>query len=127
MLEPTSPDSSQNFECSLTLLQQIVHELEEGNLGLEASLARFEEGVRLYRVCHQILEQAEQKIEVLTGFDANGNAQVEPFDASATFDGSDRQSAKPGRRRAASPRTDPPASEKAPPARPEERDGQRLF
>ena len=35
-------ETPQTFECSLALLQQIVHELEEGNLGLEPSLSRFD-------------------------------------------------------------------------------------
>lgn len=101
MPDPVPDQSPQNFEGSLALLQQIVHALEDGSLGLESSLARFEEGIRLLRTCHQILEQAEQKIEILTGLDAAGNPRLETFDATATFDGSDARSTKPGRRRAA--------------------------
>ena len=59
---------SESFEESLAELQSIVSELEDGSLGLEASLARFERGVGLLRACHVILESAEQKIETLTRF-----------------------------------------------------------
>jgi len=73
------------FEESLAELQQIVADLEEGALGLEESMRRFERGVALLRRCFQTLEEAEQKIEVLTGISANGEAQTAPFDASATI------------------------------------------
>jgi len=66
--EPQSP-GEESFEDSLTELQSIVSELEDGSLGLEASLARFERGVGLLRKCHVILDSAEQKIETLTRFD----------------------------------------------------------
>ncbi len=115
----------QNFECSLALLQQIVHELEDGSLGLEASLARFEEGVRLLRSCHQILEQAEQRIEILTGVDTAGNPRLEPFDATATFDRSDARPAKPGRRRAGAKNDSPTPGQATAAEFPE--DDQRLF
>lgn len=65
--EPQSA-TAESFEESLTELQFIVCELEDGSLGLEASLARFERGVGLLRACHVILESAEQKIETLTRF-----------------------------------------------------------
>lgn len=54
-----------SFEESLNELQMIVAELEEGSLGLEAALSRFERGVGLLRKCHRSLEAAEKKIEVL--------------------------------------------------------------
>jgi exodeoxyribonuclease VII small subunit len=124
------------FEAALEQLQTIVHELEEGELGLEASLARFEEGVRLLRTCYVILEQAEQKIEILTGADAAGNPVTAPFDATATFDAPDKPARKPARRRAAPRHEEAGPPEVAPaPAAPspveeveeEETDGQRLF
>ena len=48
--------TAESFEESLTELQSIVSELEDGSLGLEASLARFERGVGLLRACHVILD-----------------------------------------------------------------------
>lgn len=95
--------SPATFETALAQLQQIVSELEDGALGLEPSLARFEQGVQLLRNCYQILEQAEQKIELLTGFDAQGNPLTTSFDAAATFDAADPAAKKPTRRRTAKP------------------------
>lgn len=113
MSEPTNESATPTFEGALTQLQQIVHDLEEGDLGLEPSLARFEEGIRLLRSCYQILEQAEQKIEILTGQDSAGNPVTAPFDATATFAGTDKPAKKPGRRRT-STKTDSPAAEPSP-------------
>jgi len=85
-----------NFESSLTELQQIVTNLENGTTGLEQSLADFERGVKLLRSCYRILEDAEQKIELLIGMNEAGTAVTEPFDATATYD---QQEQKVGRRR----------------------------
>src|SRR5262245_24358749 len=65
-------NDSPNFESSLAELQQIVAQLEGGTLGLDESLAEFERGVKLLRTCYQMLETAEQKIELLVGFNEKG-------------------------------------------------------
>jgi len=78
--------SDPSFEQALTDLQQIVEGLESGELGLEEALAQFEQGIGLVKTCHDVLKQAEQRIELLTGQDAAGNPVTEPFDASATID-----------------------------------------
>ncbi|HEY4259598.1 MAG TPA: exodeoxyribonuclease VII small subunit, partial [Schlesneria sp.] len=52
------PESTASFEESLGELQMIVSELEDGEIGLETSLARFERGIRLLRTCYSILEAA---------------------------------------------------------------------
>jgi exodeoxyribonuclease VII small subunit len=83
------PEKSPSFEDAMTDLQQIVSDLEDNSLGLEASLAQFERGIGLLRKCHQILEQAEQKIEVLVSFKTNGDATTAPFDAIPTAGNSD--------------------------------------
>jgi exodeoxyribonuclease VII small subunit len=71
------------FEDALLRLDAIVHELEDGDLGLELSLARYEEGVKHLKACYQALEQAERRVELLTGVDADGNPVGQPFDAEA--------------------------------------------
>jgi exodeoxyribonuclease VII small subunit len=86
-----------SFEQALTTLEQIVHDLEEGRLGLAESLARYEEGVKLLRQCHGLLEQAERRIELVTGADAAGNPVTVPFDDQATFAGPEEET--PGSRR----------------------------
>ena len=68
------------FEAALARLEQIVQRLEKGELALEESLALYEEGVSLSRVCHAKLEEAEGKIELLLK-DARGNLVSTPFKA----------------------------------------------
>ena len=73
----------QGFEQSLEKLERIVHDLEEGGLGLGDALARYEEGVKHLRRCYQALQQAERRIEVLAAIDDQGNAVTRPFDEDA--------------------------------------------
>jgi exodeoxyribonuclease VII small subunit len=54
-----------NFETQLASLEQIVRELERGELPLEESLRLFEDGVRLARECQERLNKAERRIEIL--------------------------------------------------------------
>ena len=77
------------FEQAMSELQQIVNDLEDNSLGLEASLAQFERGIGLLRNCHSFLEQAEQKFEILVNFKANGEPTTAPFDATPTAGTSD--------------------------------------
>lgn len=58
-------ESQKTFEESLAELEQIVHQLENGELSLEDSLKLFEDGVRLSRECQEKLAQAERRIEIL--------------------------------------------------------------
>lgn len=53
------------FEEALAELEQLVEQLERGDLSLEESLARFERGVGLARECRDSLAAAEQKIQIL--------------------------------------------------------------
>lgn len=54
-----------DFESSLSRLEQIVRELERGEMPLEKSLRLFEEGVGLSRDCQERLNEAERRVEVL--------------------------------------------------------------
>jgi exodeoxyribonuclease VII small subunit len=69
-----------NFETSLSSLEQIVRELERGDLALEDSLKLFEDGVRLARECQERLNQAERRIEVLMR-DSDGRPVVSGFES----------------------------------------------
>lgn len=89
-------EQPESFEAALTELTAIVGELEDGSVGLEESLARFEHGMSLLRHCHKVLNQAEQRIEQLTGFDADGNEVTAPFEATATIE---QRSDSAGRRK----------------------------
>jgi exodeoxyribonuclease VII small subunit len=69
-----------SFEHSLAELEAIVHALEDGQLGLADSLTRYEQAIKHLRHCHQLLQAAEQKIELLTGVADDGTPCTEPFD-----------------------------------------------
>ena len=79
-------DTAPDFETALSELEQIVQQLEAGSIGLEQSLARFEEGIGLLRRCYETLENAEQRIELLTGFDADGNPVTTRVELSVTVE-----------------------------------------
>jgi exodeoxyribonuclease VII small subunit len=64
-MSTTNPDPT-DFETAMAELDEIVRSLEQGDLPLEQSLALFERGVRLSRFCHDRLEGAEKRIQVLT-------------------------------------------------------------
>ena len=55
-----------DFEKSLEQLNQLIEKMETGQLSLESSLTYFEEGIALIRQCQQTLNEAEQKIQILT-------------------------------------------------------------
>jgi exodeoxyribonuclease VII small subunit len=121
--EPCNDEPS--FEAGLAELQELVRVLEEGALGLDDSIARFERGISLLRRCYQALERAEQKIELLTGFDRAGNPVTTPFDGTATLDAAN---AAPSKRQSGAGRKR--AEPKGPPevSLPEEREkGLPLF
>jgi exodeoxyribonuclease VII small subunit len=98
------------FEQALAELEQAVHDLEEGRIGLAESLARYEQGVRLLKLCHGMLESAERRIEVLLGVDAEGNPITAPFDDQPTHDAAAPTRARV-RRRTSEAKPAPPTDE----------------
>ncbi len=56
---------SLSFDAALGELEQIVQQLEQGDLPLETALKQFERGIQLARVSKQKLEQAEQQVQIL--------------------------------------------------------------
>lgn len=58
--------SKKNFETSLEKLENIVTEIESGNLSLDENIKKFEEGIKLYKSCKDLLSQAEKKITLLS-------------------------------------------------------------
>ncbi len=68
-----------DFEKKLKRLEEIVKEMEDGQTPLEKSLTLFEEGVKLSRECNSQLQEAEQKVKILMGVDANGNPLTKDF------------------------------------------------
>ena len=75
----TSRKKEKTFEEALTRLDQIVLELEEGELSLEQALEKFEEGIELSRFCTQKLTQAEEKVKKLVKT-AGGESRTEAFE-----------------------------------------------
>lgn len=71
--------SKENFEESMKKLETIVTELENGNLNLDESVKKFEEGMKIAKQCNTILESAEKKITIL--LEKDGELKEEDFDA----------------------------------------------
>ena len=61
-----------------------MRDLEDGRLGLDDALNRYERGVGLIKDCHGRLRQAEQRILLLTGVDDNGKPLLQAFQHEAT-------------------------------------------
>ncbi len=94
--QPGKSSKPPTFEASVSELQEIVGQLEDGSLALEESMRQFERGVALLRSCYQVLENAEQRIEILTSPDGDGNRQTMPIDVASTMERQEqRQSATP--------------------------------
>ena len=68
-----------NFEESMKNLENIVTELENGNLNLDESVKKFEEGMKIAKQCNTILENAEKKITIL--LEKDGEIKEENFEA----------------------------------------------
>lgn len=66
-----------NFESTLAELNQLVEQMEHGNLSLEDSLKNFERGTILAKQCQEALKNAEQKVQIL--IEKNGTATLTPF------------------------------------------------
>jgi exodeoxyribonuclease VII small subunit len=71
--------AEKKFEPALARLEEIVQELEQGDLPLEQSLKLFEEGIKLSRICNTRLEEAERKVEILLK-DKEGKLKAQPFE-----------------------------------------------
>ena len=75
--------SKKTFEQSLKQLEQIVAELESGDIPLEKALSRFEEGIKLSQACTAKLDEIERKISILLKTPSGGleETSFEPGDA----------------------------------------------
>ncbi len=68
---------SKSFEEQMEQLEEIVGELEKGDLSLEDSVKKFEEGIKISNECNKTLEEAEKKITILVN--KNGEMKEEDF------------------------------------------------
>jgi len=74
----TKKIENMNFEASLDELENIVNQLEQGELELDKALTQFERGIGLARNGQQKLQGAQQKVQLL--MDNNGDENLTPFD-----------------------------------------------
>ena len=72
-----APTKKFNLEKSLADLEELVEELESGDLPLEQAMKKFEEGIKLTRGCQSALKEAEQKVEIL--LQSAGGEDLEEF------------------------------------------------
>lgn len=77
--------SDKKFDTALEDLEQVVEQLESGDLALEDSLAAFEKGVGLVKFCNQKLNEVEKKVELLIK-DKEGKLQLKAFEDSSEGD-----------------------------------------
>lgn len=67
-----------DFEKTLQTLDNLIETMEQGDLSLEESLASFEQGIKLTRECQTMLNQAEQKVQLLTSQESG--IKIEPLE-----------------------------------------------
>jgi len=69
----------QNFEKSMKQLEEIVHDLEDGELPLEKAIKKFEEGMKLSKICSDKLNAVERKISIIMK-DVDGRPMEKDFE-----------------------------------------------
>ena len=80
MSSKTKPREAElNFEGAMDRLEKIVEQMESGKLPLEDLIVRYEEGMKLVKICQERLANAEQKIEIITR-NSVGKAVVQEFE-----------------------------------------------
>ena len=91
MLTGENVKEANNFEEALKRLEEIVGELEQGEIPLEETLSLFEEGVKLSRFCRNKLDEAEKRVDLLLK-DEGGVLHREPFTLAQEEDSSGSES-----------------------------------
>ena len=76
-LKKTEPQP--NFEGAMDRLEEIVEQMESGKMMLEELIVRYEEGMKLVKICQDRLASAEQRIEIITRNNA-GKPVVKHFE-----------------------------------------------
>jgi exodeoxyribonuclease VII small subunit len=70
--------AQKTFESAMARLEQITEELEDGEISLEKSLKKFDEGIKLAEFCNAQLSEARAKVEML--LEKDGRLQAVPFE-----------------------------------------------
>ena len=82
-----------NFESAMQRLEEIVEEMESGKMPLEDLIVRYEEGMKLVKVCQERLASAEQRIEIITRNNA-GQPIVKDFEPTVEKEGAAKSGEK---------------------------------
>ncbi len=85
------------FESAMSELEVIVRRMEDGSGTLDESLDDYSKAIKLLEACHKRLSEAQRRVEILTGLDADGNPTTEPMDESP--DGLEQKQAGRSKRR----------------------------
>lgn len=80
--KPKQGGTELNFEGAMERLEAIVTQMESGKLPLEELIVRYEEGMKLVKICQERLASAEQKIEII-GRDSAGKPVIKDFEPGA--------------------------------------------
>ncbi len=95
------------LEAAMAELGQIVSRLESGEETLDESLAKFERGMSLLRICHRQLDAAAQRIELVTQLGPDGEVLTEGFDSTSTLQrNTSSETARTGRKSAKDDQSD---------------------
>ena len=81
------------FEDALEKLEKIVGLLEDGSLSLDDALGKYEEGIKLSKLCTKRLEAAKKKVEILMKSE-DGSVELKPFDESFSVEEKAKSSKK---------------------------------
>ncbi|MCA9289925.1 MAG: exodeoxyribonuclease VII small subunit [Phycisphaerales bacterium] len=84
---PRDP-AKMSFEEAIEEVESLIEEVDEGRIGLEASLEAYKRGMALVTRCRQVLDQAEQKVRTLTT-ELDETSEPDGNDAATASDGSD--------------------------------------
>ena len=85
-MTPVPGEPVLSFEAAIAELERILRQLEDNTTTLDSSLAQYERGVGLLKRCYDQLRSAEQKIQVLSGLDADGRPNLQPFDHTSSHE-----------------------------------------
>ena len=80
MTRTAKAGKTESFEKNLERLDAIVHQLEDAELPLEKALQLYEEGMQLSAVCHEQLQEAEGRVEILLKKSGQTERTPEPFE-----------------------------------------------
>ncbi len=78
------------FEVALKRLEEIVEDLEKGDIDLDKSLKLFEEGISMSRICTKRLNEMEKKIEILTK-EGDNKLKKTPFPSPLSEDATSKE------------------------------------